>query len=150
MRTRHSLLRQSGSVYPLPDGPTTVVTPKRLQIAKWQAGVEFLHNSAQMQCTFRDFATRRYKCKRSQVKFETDKALRLVRNAVVSDERDDILAQTDNVCIEVMRVPMQHSELVGVLLHEAMHNWCVVRGKYMSCCNEHRCMGRLGDPNEGV
>ena len=117
MRTRHALRHQSGSVYPLLDGPATEVTTKRLQIAKWHAVAEFVRHSAQMERTFRDFATRRYKCKRSQVKFETAKVLGLVRNAVLSDERVDILAQTDNVCIEVMRVPMRHSELVLSLIH---------------------------------
>jgi hypothetical protein len=37
---------------------------------------------------------------------------------------------------------------VSALLHEALHYWCEVRGRSMSCSYEHRCMARLGDPNE--
>ena len=149
MQTRHALHFRNDSVYPLANGSASnVVTPQRLQIAKWQACVEFKRRVTQKERTFTNFAARHYRCKRSQVKFDTAKSLRLIRNAVVSDECEDILGQTDGAQIEIMRVPMEHSEIVGVLLHEGMHNWCTVRGKYMSCANEHKCMATLGDPNE--
>jgi len=42
-------------------------------------------------------------------------------------------------------MPMSFDELVGVLVHEYLHNWCRVRGHFMSCHNEHQCMRGLGD-----
>ena len=101
-----------------------------------------------MQKRFRNYAVRKYRCKPQQVKFDDAGAVRRIQRAVLSDERDDILGQTDGVLIEVMRVAMSQPELVGTLIHEALHDWCFVRGNSMPAKNEHHCMAYLGDPNE--
>lgn len=60
----------------------------------------------------------------------------------------NVLGENDLLSITVTsEIAMSMDELVCVLLHEYMHNWCVVRGKMMSCCNEHMFLRRLGDVN---
>jgi len=61
---------------------------------------------------------------------------------------DEILGRTDGQTIEIACVNMNNAELVGTLIHKAMHDWCKVKGRSMSCVSEHLCMGKCGDPNE--
>ena len=75
--------------------------------------------------------------------------MRRLRHAVLRDaKRDDLLGETDGECISIFAIPMSHAMLVGTLIHEALHDWCKVRGRPMSCANEHCCIAEIGDPNE--
>ncbi len=40
---------------------------------------------------------------------------------------------------------MGFDELVGTLLHEELHCFCKVRGKWLSVDSEHHCMRALGE-----
>ena len=42
-------------------------------------------------------------------------------------------------------VPMSFEELIGLLIHEALHDTARVDGEFLSCDHEHRCMAILGD-----
>lgn len=60
---------------------------------------------------------------------------------------DDILGETDGESIAInSALPMTWDSLVSTLVHEALHNYCRVRGRFMSCENEHKCMHGLGEP----
>lgn len=118
--------------------------PHRLQKAKWQARELFSQRNARARAAFRAFAVRKYRCKPAQVTFDTPGALRRISRAFLIDEVPGYLGQTDGKSIEIMRTAMTHGLLVNTLIHEALHDWCRVRGKFMSCANEHHCMRVLG------
>ena len=131
------------------DSPLRAVTKSRLELAKWSASSLFTEHSSVSKRAFRNFAVRKYRCKPQQVTFDDKGALRRIQGAVLSYSDDPCLnGQTSETQIEIMYQWSTWAELVTVLIHEAMHNWCRVRGKFMHTENEHWCMGRLGEPNE--
>lgn len=94
------------------------------------------------------YATRKYRCKPQQVQFDDTRADDRLKNATVCMLEPNTLGENDYLSIVVTsEIAMSMDELVGVLLHEYMHNWCIVRGKVMSCCNEHSFLRHLGDAN---
>ena len=152
MRLRTALTVGNGRSYPsmMTDSPLKEVTKSRLELAKWRANLLFTERSAVSKRAFRNFAVRKYRCKPQQVTFDDKGALRRLQGAILSYSDDpDLNGQTSETQIEIMYQWSTWAELVTVLLHEAMHNWCRVRGKFMHTENEHWCMGRLGEPNEG-
>jgi len=125
-----------------------MVTKDRLSVAKWQAKYLFCKGGAAAQRIFYNHAARKYRCKASQITFDDTGALKRIAEARVCYDDDSILGRTDGHSIEIACVCMTHAEIVGTLIHEAMHDWCKVKGKSMSCVGEHYCMGKCGDPNE--
>ena len=138
------------SVYPVyPETDADNVTQRRLSLAKWQATGLFQNGLQVAHRRFRDYAVRKYRCKPQQIRFDDKGAIQRIRRAVLFDDEPWLLGRTDGETIEICAAcPMTHAEIVGTLLHEAMHDWCRVRGKFMSCANEHYCMSRCGDPYE--
>lgn len=65
-----------------------------------------------------------------------------------SDFPQEVLAYNDSDEIVMFERTMHDAEIVQVLMHEAYHNWCIVRGRHMSSKHEHEVMAILGDPNE--
>lgn len=115
---------------------------KRLATAIPFAANILRSHRVKIQKHFRTFAVRKYVCKPQQVTFEN--TIKLLRKVSLVDMYN--LGETDGTCIDISQtVPMSFDELVGVLVHECLHNYCKVRGKYMSCHNEHTCMRGLGD-----
>jgi len=121
------------------------VTRTRLSIAKWQARELFRAGGRLSRERFRNFALRKYRCKRREVAFDDGGALRRIRDAVLFHDDPCCRGETDGAQIRISAIEMTHAELVGTLLHEAMHFWCAVRGRSMSVANEHHCMTRCGD-----
>lgn len=81
------------------------------------------------------------------MKFEPQKQRQLLRNAELAALGDDLLGLTDGVHIWInSEMPMTWEHLISTLVHEYLHNFCRVRGQYMSCWNEHQCMRGLGEP----
>lgn len=105
----------------------------------------FKSNRLKLEKHFVRYATRRYRCKSQQVRFKFEKQITLLKLAKLSECGENNLGETDGSNIYISKhMPMSSNELVAVLLHEALHNFCVVKGKFMSCENEHRCMSSLG------
>jgi hypothetical protein len=125
------------------------VTHKQLSVAKWQARKLFTDRVDLAEKRFRNYAVRKYRCKPQQVTFDNFGALKRISKAVLFDDDPSLLGRTDGVTIEISGgCDMTYPELIGTLIHEAMHDWCRVRGKFMSCGREHHCMSQCGDPNE--
>jgi len=99
---------------------------------------------------FKRFVKNNYRYGAS-VKFDTAGTLKRLRRAEFEDGltfSTETLAYNDSSKIVMFARTMHDAEIVQVLIHEALHNWCLVRGKYMGCEREHACMALLGDPNE--
>jgi hypothetical protein len=85
------------------------------------------------------------------VKFDTYGTLKRLRSAKFTSGNtfpDSVLAYNNSDEIVMFARTMHDAEIVQVLIHEALHNWCMVPGMYMGCEREHACMALLGDPNE--
>ena len=68
----------------------------------------------------------------------------MLKDATLGECDEGTVGATDNVRIWVSDTAlMSFDEVVGTLVHEYLHNFCRVRGKYMSCDNEHKCMYAL-------
>ena len=150
MKTRHRLRVPNDRAFPSypevdagAEGP--LVTAGRLQKAKWQARHIFNERLDLSQSAFRKYAQRKYRCKARQVCFDDRGAMRRIRDAVISYKNLNHLGETDGVQIRITGMPMTDELLVGTLIHEGMHNWCSVRGRFMSCENEHFCMTKVGE-----
>ena len=125
------------------EGP--LVTAGRLAKAKWEARHIFRDRLALSHDAFRKYAQRKYRCKPQQVSFDDSGALRRIKDAVIMSGDNNYLGETDGIEIRITRMPMSHPLLVGTLLHEAMHDWCKVRGCCMCCKKEHFCMTKIGE-----
>lgn len=86
---------------------------------------------------------RKYKCKRSQIRFASTHISRLLRSAAETDLGTHY-GENDNISITVDST-LDHGTLVATLVHECLHNWCYVRGKAMGVDAEHYVMDKLGD-----
>jgi hypothetical protein len=90
---------------------------------------------------------RKYRCKPQQVKFNTERQLKLLKTAKLKPLDEDTMGETDGLEIRLnSEASFAWDRLVSTLVHEFLHNYCLVRGRYMSCENEHKCMLGLGEP----
>ena len=122
------------------------MTQQMLTRAKPYAASIVTRHSKLLQKHFSRFATRKYRCKPQQVKFDSATQLQLLKRAVLKECCDGILGETDGVQIWISNSAlMTFDDVISVLIHEYLHNYCLVRGKTMSCHNEHQCMRGLGD-----
>ena len=129
MKTRYR--PPSDCVFPNRCQTELLVTSSRLELAKPYAVSVIKTHSQKLQRHFSRFATRKYRCKPQQVSFDTDAQLKRLRAATLEECPVDVCGETDGQRIWVSpNVPMSFDELVGVLVHEFMHNYCNVRGTY--------------------
>ena len=91
---------------------------------------------------FFGYALRRYRCKRHQILFDTDYAFGLLDSARECTLNEDTLGENHGTYILIQR-GLDQGTLVATLVHEALHNWCYVRGRPMGEEAEHYCMDKL-------
>ena len=122
------------------------VTERSLRLAKPIASVIVRANMRRIQDHFVKYAMRKYRCKRSAVTFDDRGALRRLRYAVLGEDEDGIYGHTDGKTILINSAyEMGFSDIVPTLVHECLHDFCIVRGKKMGCDREHVCMRGLGE-----
>lgn len=123
------------------------MTVQMLALARPFARKILLDKKALIHKTFSRFATRKYRCKPQQVTFDEEQQESMLRNTRLCTCTEDCYGETDGSSISISPdEPMTHDLLVSVVVHEALHNYCKVRGRYMSTHNEHQCMRSLGEP----
>ena len=117
-----------------------------LQLAKMKATLHFTEHAKEYRRVFRQYATRRLRCKPSAVRFDpVAESLERIRRAVLCD-KDDCYGWTDGYCIRVSGVvPMGFDLLVGTLIHEELHCFCQARCRFLGAAIDHHCMRVLGD-----
>ena len=147
--TRYRVAKQNNGIFPLYEDESAefLCTEQKLNLAKMIATRLFEVGEAEAQRVFRNYCVRKYRCKRHNVKFKPRRqSLRRIRSAILNSEIPELLGQTDGDTIEVSsNTLMTFTDLVGVLVHEALHNWCHVYGRVLSGTVEHHCMAVLGD-----
>ena len=145
MKTRFQVAR--GLIFPRPTGEVEGrVTARKLAIAKWVANAIMRENLPDIKGHFTRYAVRRYKCKRRAIKFDEVGALQRLQKAELGVDEESVYGHTDGQKIVInTECPMGFGDVVATLVHEALHNFCVVRGKLMGCEREHVCMRGLGE-----
>ena len=150
MRLRYLTL--GSNVFPpyVSDAPQVITDPKRFALAKMYASTLFRRHRKRIEQVFRSYLTRRYRRKPSSVCFErgryTFDPVWRIQNALLVDLPKPLIGLTDGVCIEISSTePMQFHELVGCLVHEALHTFCTMHGRVLPVHVEHHCMRVLGD-----
>jgi len=146
MRTR-SYICHNGAfpAYPLA-AERRFVNERRLWQAKVAATRFFETRRDEYKRVFTQYTTRKYHCKPSAVVFDSlQTSQRRIRNARLC-ECDDCYGWTDGYVIWVSRlVPMSYEELLGTLIHEELHCFCRVRGRFLGSKTDHHCMRVLGE-----
>jgi hypothetical protein len=117
-----------------------------LASAKMKATTFFREHEQRYKDVFCRYATRKYRCKPSAVQFDsTAQSERRIREAVIVTD-PSCFGRTDGITISISNShPMGFDLLVGTLIHEALHCFCQVRGKWLPTAAEHHCMHILGD-----
>ena len=139
---RFTCIYSGNSVFPqYREGAVEYVTDgRRFALAKMCAVAVFRRNRGRIQDAFRKHCVRF-----ETARFTFDPVWR-IQTATLAPMPSPLLGLTDGVQIEISdSIPMQFAELVGVLIHEALHTHCRVRGRALPVHVEHRCMKSLGD-----
>ena len=121
-----------------------LITPQLLELAKAAAVRRLCDYNAQCRRRFHNYAMRKYRCKHSQIRFVN--RLPAVRRAYLAELHENTLGETSGREIRINgAVPFTFPVLVSTLIHEAQHNWCIVRGRCMGVHPEHYCIAALGE-----
>lgn len=104
------------------------------------------HRAAYMQ-KFCQYACAHYRAKKNQVVFSSlNDSLARIRKAKLLDCGEGTLGFTNGYDISISSTEyFSFEELVGVLLHEELHCFCRVKGRWLSARSEHYCMEKLGE-----
>jgi len=126
-----------------------LVTPARLARAKFRAVRLFMQHRDDIEAAFRSFCFGQYdKCTR--VKVDMDEAIQRARRCIIDPFLEKVWGESNDEDVAVSdEFPMTDAELVGTVMHEALHY--VVRldrgyGWRDLCTRvEHEVMAFLGD-----
>ena len=149
MASRYRMkLQKRGGPFPIynPEEPHLSVTAALLELAKPVAVEMFRKGSVRAATCYRRSICRRYRCKPSSVRFRRPcDTTRRIRSAELCTD-DECIAKTDGFKIWVSDSHhVTFAEVVGALVHEALHSWCYVKSKGLPTDYEHDLMRTLGD-----
>jgi hypothetical protein len=89
--------------------------------------------------------TRRYKDKYIEISYDYDAAYRRVRSTKLCPASDDCYGESDESGIWICKNKIDYPELVGTILHEALHYFAYFNNKEICEKDEHYVMRALGD-----
>ena len=125
------------------------VTAARLGRAKFQAVRNLMTHRDYINETFRSFCFGKYdKCKR--VKVDMDEAIQRARRCTINPFLEKVWGESNDEDVHVSdEFPMTDAELIGTIMHEALHYVCRLDRGYgwRDLCTrvEHDVMAHLGD-----
>ena len=138
--------RRKKGKYIFPEYPDTSgshVSQRRINKLK-DAVIEILQkNESTILSAFKQLA-KRYS-KPPKVNLKIDIAVNKVRNAVVCREDEDDFGWCSEEKIWIPTTKMNDTFLLGLLLHESLHDCCTFGGKNICEKDEHHVMRLLGD-----
>ena len=127
------------------EGECRHMTEGDLQQAKWQASRVWQRCEGEIKSKMRRSLCRG-RCKPSSVVFKkTASQLRRLRTAKLVDLGEGLWGETEKGEIRINKCAMTYECLVNTLVHEALHDCCLVRGRVPGCEHEHRIMRSLGE-----
>ena len=145
MKTRYTYDNNKGFPRYVDENKRCVDT-RFLNLAVFKATAHFSANYEEYKKVFTQYATKKFHCKPSAVKFDKiTSSIKRIQNAVLQDV-DDCYGWTDGCTIYVSSVlEMSFDQLVGTLIHEELHCFCKVRGNFLGARSDHHCMKVLGE-----
>lgn len=121
------------------------VSQKRINRAK-SIVLEILNTEKdKIEKAFITLAKRKYKDKNILIKYNFNSSINRVVNARLSNENDDIDAETDDNIIWICKNKMSDAHLIGAILHESLHYLAKFNNKDICEKDEHYVMEMLGE-----
>jgi len=121
-----------------------IVSNKILERAK-KIVIEILTNEKdKIEKAFKSL-TKRYKDKNIEITYDYEAAYRRVRSAKLCPASDDCYGESDENGIWICKNKIDYAELVGTILHEALHYFAYFNKKEICEKDEHYVMRILGD-----
>ena len=128
--------------YKYNSGP--IVSNKILKRAK-EIVIEILTNEKQkIEQAFKSL-TKRYKDKYIEITYDYEAAYRRVRSTKLCPASDYCYGESDESGIWICKNKIDYAELVGTILHEALHYFAYFNKKEICEKDEHYVMRILGD-----
>jgi len=128
--------------YKYNSGP--IVSNKILKRAK-EIVIEILTNEKQkIEQAFKSL-TKRYKDKYIEITYDYEAAYRRVRSTKLCPANDYCYGESDESGIWICKNKIDYAELVGTILHEALHYFAYFNKKEICEKDEHYVMRILGD-----
>ena len=91
------------------------------------------------------FLAKRYKDKSINITYDYDLAHRRVLSTKLCPANDNCYGESDESGIWICKNKINYAELVGTILHEALHYFAFFNGKEICEKDEHYVMRILGD-----
>ena len=91
------------------------------------------------------FLTKRYKDKYIEITYDYDAAYKRVRSTKLCPANDSCYGESDESGIWICKNKIDYPELVGTILHEALHYFAYFNKKEICEKDEHYVMRILGD-----
>ena len=128
--------------YKYNSGP--IVSNKILKRAK-EIVIEILTNEKdKIEKAFKSL-TKRYKDKYIEITYDYEAAYRRVRSTKLCPASEDCYGESDESGIWICKNKIDYAELVGTILHEALHYFAYFNNKEICEKDEHYVMRILGD-----
>ena len=128
--------------YKYNSGP--IVSNKILKRAK-KIVIEILTNEKdKIEKAFKSL-TKRYKDKYIEITYDYEAAYRRVRSTKLCPASEDCYGESDESGIWICKNKIDYAELVGTILHEALHYFAYFNNKEICEKDEHYVMRILGD-----
>merc|ERR1711874_393541 len=139
-------IRWGGDIFPdYRDVSGPHVSHKRLQRAKSIVVIILAQEEKRITRAFVEFCKRRYHGQNRVVTLDFQAAIQRVKNAKLQPDNDERFGESDGFTIWIARMKMSDEELVGTLLHEALHCLAMIDNKEICAKDEHQVIRELGD-----
>lgn len=121
------------------------VSQKRINRAK-NIVIEILNSEKdKIDKAFKTLINKKYKNKNIMIKYFYNSSIERVKNTRLSNESDDIDAETNDNIIWICKNKLSDSHLIGAILHESLHYIARFNNKDICEKDEHYVMKLLGE-----
>eukprot|EP00091_Calanus_sinicus_P024995 TRINITY_DN9295_c0_g1_i2.p1 TRINITY_DN9295_c0_g1~~TRINITY_DN9295_c0_g1_i2.p1 ORF type:complete len:158 (+),score=38.03 TRINITY_DN9295_c0_g1_i2:109-582(+) len=139
-------IRWGGNIFPdYRDVSGPNVSHKRLQRAKPIVVLILQQEEKRITQAFVEFCKGRYRGQNRVVTLDFKAAIERVKDAKLQPDNEERYGESDGFTIWIARMKMSDEELVGTLLHEALHCIAIIDNKEICAKDEHQVIRELGD-----
>lgn len=121
------------------------VSQKRINVARKLVALILQQEERKIVRAFEELARKKYKGKQVVVDVNIQSAMQRVLTAKVKKDNDYDYGEADDESMWISACQLADDELVGVLLHEALHYIATFNGNDICEKDEHFVIKRLGD-----
>ena len=121
------------------------VSQKRINVAKKLVILILQQEEKTITRAFEELARKKYKGKKMIVSLDMESAIHRVNTAKVKRDNDEDYGEADDEGMWISACQCPDDELVGTILHEAIHYLATFNGKDICEKDEHFVIKMLGD-----